>query len=208
MSSIAYLDSYYGFGPFSFELVPGFDCPQHATYLNSTFYTSETVHTHPNSICLFEYDADYPIQRHSGKGYVSVTKNTQFVVRAVSTVGNYDYTFSYTFSLDGTIGVDVHASGYIESAFAAHNEDYGFKIHEALSGSMHDHVLNFKADFDILGTENSVQMVSNVPISKTYPWSDGKVRNTMSLQRKFIDNENQARLNVRLFENPLVAQPQ
>src|SRR5690242_16992306 len=76
--------------------------------------------------------------------------------------------FSYTFSLDGSIAVEVRASGYIQSAFYAHNGDYGYQIHDALSGSMHDHVLNYKADFDILGTENSVQLVKNVPASKRY----------------------------------------
>lgn len=89
-SHTAYLDSYYGFGPYAFELVPGYDCPTYSTYLNSSFYVSETTHTHINSICLFEYDADFPIQRHSNSEYVTATKNTYFVVRSVSTVGNYD----------------------------------------------------------------------------------------------------------------------
>ena len=34
---------------------------------------------------------------------------------------------------------------------------------------MHSHVLNFKADFDILGQSNSVQLMSVVPTTKTYP---------------------------------------
>lgn len=45
---------------------------------------------------------------------------------------------------------------------------YGFKIHDSLSGSMHDHVLTFKADFDILGTKNSVQKVEFVPATVEY----------------------------------------
>lgn len=197
ISNIAYLDTFYGFGRFTFELVAGFDCPQYATFLNSSFYANEVTHTHPNSICLFEFDEKAPLQRHTSGRFVSVTKNTQLVVRAVATVGNYDYTFSYTFGLDGSIGVDVHASGYIQSAFAANNEQYGFKIHDALSGAMHDHVLNFKVDLDVLGTANSVQTVSNVPVSKAYPWSGGKVRNTMALERKFISNEDNGKINVR-----------
>jgi primary-amine oxidase len=90
-SSTAYLDSYYGFGPYSFELVKGYDCPSYATYLNSSFYVTETTHTHIDSLCLFEYDADYPIQRHSTNQYVSNTKNVYLTLRSVSTIGNYDY---------------------------------------------------------------------------------------------------------------------
>ena len=94
-SGTSYLDSYYGFGPYAFQLVKGYDCPSYATYLNSSFYVSETTHTHIDSICLFEYDADFPIQRHSSSWYVSNTKNVYFTLRSVSTVGNYDYMFRY-----------------------------------------------------------------------------------------------------------------
>jgi primary-amine oxidase len=98
-SGTSYLDTYYGFGPYAFELVKGYDCPAYATYLNTSFYVSETTHTHLNSLCLFEFTADYPLQRHSTSDYVSATKNTYFTIRSVSTVGNYDYMFSYSFYL-------------------------------------------------------------------------------------------------------------
>ncbi|KAK3940868.1 putative copper amine oxidase [Diplogelasinospora grovesii] len=194
-SGTAYLDTFYGFGPYAFELVPGYDCPAYATYLNTSFYVAETTHTHISSICLFEFAADFPMQRHSTSKYVSVTKNTHFTVRSVSTVGNYDYMFSYTFFMDGSIAVEVRASGYIQSAYFAHNEDYGFQIHDFLSGSMHDHVLNYKVDFDILGTANSVQLMTNVPVSKRYPWSKGRNRSTMALKRSFVESEADGRFN-------------
>jgi primary-amine oxidase len=194
-SHTAYLDTYYGFGPFAFELIKGYDCPAYATYLNSSFYVSETTHTHLNSICLFEVDADYPMARHSAPDYVSATKNVFFVVRSISTIGNYDYMFSYSFFMDGSMAVEVRASGYIQAAFFAKNEDYGFHIHDQLSGSMHDHVLNFKADFDILGTDNSVELIKQVPHTTTYPWSRGKVFNTMKIDRSFIETEDDGRFD-------------
>lgn len=43
-----------------------------------------------NAICFFEFDADYPMARHTSYDYTSNTKNILFVVRAVYTVGNYD----------------------------------------------------------------------------------------------------------------------
>lgn len=165
-SGTAYLDSYYGFGPYTFELVGGYDCPSYATYLNTSFYVDETTHTHVNSLCLFEMDPGYPIQRHSTASYVSVTKNIMLVLRTVSTVGNYDYMFEYGFYLDGSIRVTVRASGYIQSAYWAHNGDYGFKIHDNLSGSMHDHVLNYKLDMDINGTANTLMKTAIVPVSE------------------------------------------
>lgn len=173
----------------------GYDCPEYSTYLNSSFYVEETTHTHTNSICLFETDPGYPIQRHSTGSYVSATKNIFFTVRNVCTVGNYDYQFTYQFYGDGSINVEVRASGYIQAAFYAHNEDYGYHIHDSLSGSMHDHVLNFKADFDILGTNNTMTTATNIPVSEIYPWSNGQPRNTMKLNRSTITSEDSSKLN-------------
>lgn len=124
-----------------------------------------------------------------------VSKNIYFTIRSVSTIGNYDYMFSYSFYMDGSINVEVRASGYIQGAFYANNEDYGFHIHDALSGSMHDHVLNIKADFDIAGTANTVRTISNVATQETYPWSFNKTRNTMKLSRADITNEDHSRFN-------------
>ncbi len=36
--------------------------------------------------------------------------------------------FSYEFYMDGSIKVTVRASGYIQSAYFAGNEDYGYQI--------------------------------------------------------------------------------
>lgn len=110
-------------------------------------------------------------------------------------MGNYDYTFTYSFFIDGSIAIEVRASGYIQSAYFANNEDYGFHIHDSLSGSMHDHVLNFKVDFDILGQENSVELMTMVPTTTTYPWSQGRARNTMKLERTFIETEDDGSFN-------------
>lgn len=35
------LDTYYGFGPYAFSQVPGYDMPNYATCINSTFHASE-----------------------------------------------------------------------------------------------------------------------------------------------------------------------
>ncbi|KAH8434158.1 uncharacterized protein LDX57_011796 [Aspergillus melleus] len=193
-SGMTPLDSFFGFGSNTFTLIKGFDCPSYATYLNSSFYFNETTHTHIDSLCLFEYNADHPLQHHIADEYSGATRNVYFTLRSVATVGNYDYILSYTFHLDGSIGIDVRYSGYIIGAFYAHNDDYGYQIHDALSGSMHDHVLNFKADFDVVGPANSVQLTSVVPVSKSYVWSD-RPRSTMMLQRSLIATEDDGRLN-------------
>lgn len=83
----------------------------YATFLNATFHSNEVSSTHPSAICLFERDEGTPMQRHSSSSYVAATKNIAFTLRSVSTVGNYDYSFDYTFFMDGSIETVVRASG-------------------------------------------------------------------------------------------------
>lgn len=149
-------------------LIPGFDCPSYATYINATITSERGNIIIPNAICLFEFDTGYPIRRHwhqhsDGTGFTDATNNVAFIIRTISTVGNYDYLIEYIFGLDGAIEISARASGYISAAYATGNEGYGFQIHDYLSGAMHDHVLTFKVDFDILGVQNSIQKIEAVP---------------------------------------------
>ena len=151
-----FLDSGFLMGFRMVELVPGYDCPAYATFLSTEYHIEDQTIPRKNVICMFEFTADHALQRHTSEGQVSIAKNTYMVLRYVSTVGNYDYTFDYIFYLDGTIEVKVRASGFIFGVFWNENtspqDEYGFRIHDAAATSMHDHVLNFKADLDIAGT--------------------------------------------------------
>ncbi|GAA5905162.1 hypothetical protein JCM6882_000397 [Rhodosporidiobolus microsporus] len=193
-SGTAYLDSYYGFGPYTYELVAGFDCPTYAKYVNTSYHAKEVTTTHERSLCFFETDTGKPISRHTNREYAAVTKDIQLMMRTVNTIGNYDYTFTYSFALDGSIFVEVAASGYIQSAFYAHNGDYGYQIQDGLSGSLHTHVLSFSADMDILGTANTVGFHSLVPAEEKYVWSNS-TRKTMKMVRSELQNEDEASLN-------------
>lgn len=182
-SQTAYLDVSIDFTPG--KLVPGYDCPSYATYSGD------------HSFCLFEFPKDCPIQRHTGEGY-HVTKNIAFLLRAVSAVGNYDYQITYEVYTDGSIQIIARASGYIswtEWTDDPLDESYGFHIRPNQSGSMHDNVLNFKLDIDIKGTTNSLLRTEFIPVSTTYPWSNGTIINTMKVERSFVTAENTGNIN-------------
>ena len=174
--------------------------PRHSvSHLHSTITQNvpDQQYRIPNAICLFEADTNYPLRRHAAvaQNYTSVAKNIAFTIRWIATVGNYDYLFDYNFFYDGAIEVSVRASGYISTAYFDGNDDYGFRIHDFLSGSLHDHVMTFKADLDIFGESNSVQRVEIVPATVEYPWSGGKTRNTMKLQKSFVTNEDESSIS-------------
>lgn len=194
-TGMLWMDSLFGMGFNMYELVPGYDCPPYATFLPASFRRGEDTITRKNSICIFEYTADYPIQRHTTQTHLTISRNNYLVVRSVSTVGNYDYTIDYIFYLDGTIEVKVRTSGYIFGAYhqlEAMRKDmtiqkremaqynYGYQIHDLVATSMHDHIINFKVDFDIGGTPNTLYRVDVAPCTHQYPW-DASQRNTMRL---------------------------
>ncbi len=138
----------------------------------------------------------------------------------MSTAGNYDYTVSfapyplirftlihpqidYIFYLDGSIEVKLRASGYIFGAFHAEprshpltrddsTDEYGYRVHPAVHTSMHDHVVNFRADLDICGTSNTLVRTSIEPLQREYDWDKPEVqgpRNTMHMVHKTVPHE-------------------
>ncbi|KAK8207911.1 hypothetical protein M8818_004164 [Zalaria obscura] len=190
-----FLDTFFGMGKMMFELVPGYDCPAYADFLSMNYHETKSQTT-PNSICIFEYTADHALQRHTSRLHLSISKSTNLIVRFVSTVGNYDYTIDYLFFLDGTIEVKVRASGFIFAAFyppqgPKSEGRYGYRIHDAISSSMHDHVINFKADFDIAGVANDFQRLGIEPMTTSYSWDKPEVpqRNTMHLVEYPLEKE-------------------
>ncbi|TEB24011.1 copper amine oxidase [Coprinellus micaceus] len=193
-SHTAFLDSYYGFGPYTYELVKGYDCPWNADYVDTALHMNGNTTTNFDSICFFESDAGFPLQRHTTSKMATVTKNIVFNMRFVSTIGNYDYAFTYSFLLDGSVEVNVRASGYIQATYYYGNEDYGYKIQKHLSGSMHDHVLTFKADLDIKGDKNTFETTSFVPATVKYPWDKTEMK-TMKVERSYVTSEDDGKIN-------------
>lgn len=120
----------------------------------------------------------FPLSRHRygssnkyGFSKLGTVKGAQLVVRAIATIGNYDYMFDYGFHLDGSLEISVRASGYLQSSFYYPTQGkWGPRIQQATQGSLHDHIVTFKADFDILGTGNSLQVSELKAVEQSQPW--------------------------------------
>jgi primary-amine oxidase len=74
-----------------------YDAPAYATYVATNYHVKETKWTNPNSIAIFEFTADHPLQRHTTSQYTSISRNTYLVIKSVST-GKWrsEYTFCKT----------------------------------------------------------------------------------------------------------------
>ncbi|THU91056.1 amine oxidase catalytic domain-containing protein [Dendrothele bispora CBS 962.96] len=176
-TTTAWLDRYFGMGTAVRNLIPYYDCPAEAVFLPATSMTPTGTVKRDRAVCVFESEGGgaRPITRHTGwlKGEFGATKGYVLIVRSVSTVGNYDYIFDYTFHLDGTIEVRVSASGYLQGGYwEPKQEGYGGRIRDTTMGNLHDHVINFKVDLDISGTSNSLLETTTAQETVIPPWFD------------------------------------
>lgn len=144
------------------ELIPGVDCPETSTFLDSDhFYNNHKPHRTKNSICIFEDHAHIPIRRHFSTDkegefqYYGGLGNYRLTIRTISTLWNYDFIFDYIFYLNGAIETKVSSSGYLQSAFPLHHElRLGSPVHSSFVANIYQQFFNFKIDVDINGREN------------------------------------------------------
>ncbi|KAJ7763953.1 amine oxidase catalytic domain-containing protein [Mycena maculata] len=199
--STAFLDGGFGMGDSTRSLITGYDCPYDALYLPGITHSDIGTMLQKDAICVFERDSGKPLSRHAGymKGEMGALKGYELVVRTISTVGNYDYLFDYTFQLDGTLEVRLSASGYLQGAWWDDAEtSYGTKIRDTYMGSVHDHVINYKFDFDIAGTRNSLMAITLENEVVHQPWFDddwGQDVHQQKVVRTMVRNESDALLD-------------
>lgn len=208
-----YMDSgEYGFGVFLSPLVPGVDCPRHARFLPVTLHQDNGQPLEiPNAVCVFERTAGEPAWRHyeifaqTEKQAVPAEgrPKTDLVVRSASEVGNYDYLVDYVFSQNGSIQIELIATGldavkgvatrHMKDATAAADTRYGSLIAPHLVAPNHDHYFNFRLDFDIDGTDNTFARTALEP-RKAAP---GALRQSYwAANPKQVASEQEGRLRV------------
>ncbi|KAL4249686.1 Amine oxidase [Abortiporus biennis] len=183
-SSTAWLDRYFGMGASVRDMLPGYDCPYEATYLPATTHISSLGVSQPLEIMII-------VSLFSQCNSKQSSLNVNFYwVTAV---------FDYIFQIDGTIEVRLSASGYLQGGFWEENQQgYGTAIRGTTMGSLHDHVINYKVDLDVVGTENSLLHTHTSQQEVTKPWLEddewGSTVIEQKIFRDYVDNENDALL--------------
>ncbi|XP_060597494.1 putative amine oxidase [copper-containing] [Ruditapes philippinarum] len=162
-----FLDSVELIGPSAQGLIPGVDCPNHATYYNTKHITetSETADVTKNVFCLFELNTGEPLRRHhsyyesEGKFYEGI-ENVFLVLRTIITVANYDYILDFRFYQNGVVEVKSMSTGFaLTNAFSEMEKKYGFQLHDNIVASFHTHMFHFKADLDVKGQNNRYETI-------------------------------------------------
>lgn len=183
----------YGVGQFFDSLTLGCDCLGHIRYFD---VWSHDWHGVPkkiaNAICMHE--EDYGILwkfTDWTSGQATVKRSRRLVVSSTSTIGNYVYGFFWYFYQDGTIGVEVKATGIpLVSALApGEKSKYGALVAPQIDAHVHQHVFSFRFDMCIDGPRNSVSEVNFAAA----PMGEGNVHgNAIAISETPLKREREA----------------
>uniref|UniRef100_A0A493TS14 Amine oxidase n=1 Tax=Anas platyrhynchos platyrhynchos TaxID=8840 RepID=A0A493TS14_ANAPP len=174
-----YIDAGWGMGSVTYELAPGIDCPEVATYLDAHhFYDTDRPVRFARAVCIFELPTGVPLRRHfnsnfqGGYHFYAGLEGHALVLRTTSTVYNYDYIWDFLLYPNGVMEAKVHATGFIHATFyTPQGRRYGSRVQSHVLGNMHTHLVHYKVDLDIAGTGNSFETVDLSFENISNPWS-------------------------------------
>ncbi len=168
-----------GIGRLATPLVAGLDCPVNAEFFHAYFADDwGNSYEHQNAVCIFERKPNQLAWRHyeAFGGRQHGEQLTELVVRTIASVGNYDYGFDWIFRRDGSVFVDVAASGIVVvkavskkntgRANVSESHKSGRLIAPGLLGVNHDHFFSFYLDLDVDGPSNVFSRDRIVEVSR------------------------------------------
>lgn len=220
-----YLDAGdYGLGKLAVELEEELDCPRNAQFFSAIIPDDwGDPSEKQRAVCLFErYVGDVAWRHYDARTDRSeVRRSTELVLRAVSAIGNYDYTFDWIFRLDGSVKVAVGTSGIPQiKAIRRQNAAVDPAGTELAHGRMiaghslavhHDHFFSYRLDLDVDGRDNTLLVER---LRTTAPDGDSPRKSIWTLLAEEAATEEGGKLRIRLeapaqwrVVNPSVAGP-
>jgi len=173
-------DKAYSMAQISGDMVAGLDCPVGASFLESAmwirFFGNGTCRSDPSQARVFRLACVFESNGYEGSSWrhtqllnrkVSGRPKRMLVIRAIGTVGNYDYITEIFLGEDGGIQVREAFAGYpeVDRLFeVSRPPNWGSVVHAEggprghLVQNLHSHYCAFKVDLDILGTVNEFQV--------------------------------------------------
>jgi primary-amine oxidase len=201
----------YLLGGFANSLELGCDCVGDITYLDAVLADSSgNPRVIPQAICIHEEDTGI-LWKHfdNWNGSSDSRRNRRLVVSFFVTVGNYDYGFYWYFSLDGSIELEVKATGVVfTSGYPGPGYAYASELAPGLGAPYHQHMFSARLDMMVDGPVNAVDELeaTAVPRGAANPTGTGFTQTvtrlrTESESKRLADN---LRNRVWLISNPHV----
>ena len=178
----------YGLGKMVGSLKLGCDCLGEIHYLDATLADDEgNPMVIEHAICIHEEDFGI-LWKHWDfrQDTTEVRRMRRLVVSVIATVGDYEYGFYWYFHQDGSIGHEIKLTGIVQTLAEPDGpvqHAHGSLVAPNLSAPTHQHLFNFRLDFDLDGQANSVVEVDTVgaPVSDANPWGNAMVTTETTL---------------------------
>jgi primary-amine oxidase len=176
--------------PFVNSLELGCDCVGAIHYFDVAIAREDGEgETIPNAICLHEEDYGILWKHFDMHTFTTeVRRSRRLVVSSIHTVGNYEYGFFWYFYLDGTLQLEVKLTGILQTMAVANGDApaHGALVAPQLAAPHHQHLFNFRLDFDVDGTENSVYEteIEGLPPGPENPYGNATASTARLLTRE------------------------
>jgi primary-amine oxidase len=167
--------------PFVNSLELGCDCLGTIHYFDAAVAGEDGEgQTVPNAICMHEEDYGILWKHFDMHTFTTeVRRSRRLVVSSIHTVGNYEYGFFWYFYLDGTMQLEVKLTGILQTMAVANGDapPHAALVAPQLAAPHHQHLFNFRLDFDVDGPENSVYEteLTGLPAGPDNPYGNATV---------------------------------
>jgi primary-amine oxidase len=168
----------YGVGQFLDPLKLGCDCLGHIRYVDVWSHDwFGRPHLITNAVCIHEEDFGI-LWKFSdlARRQTTVRRSRRLVVSTTATIGNYVYGFFWYFYQDGTIGVEMKATGVplVSGRRAGEKSSHGALVAPGIDAHVHQHVFCFRFEMALDGERNSVSEVnfSGAPTGESNPYGN------------------------------------
>ncbi|MBI3649510.1 MAG: primary-amine oxidase [Acidobacteria bacterium] len=200
----AFDEGEYGIGQLALSLEPKVDFPENATLFNALFAQPDGTATPlPRAVALYERDGGV-LWKHVDYTTIPFVHNEsrrarELVLSWFANVGNYEYGFNWVFHQDGVLEMEAQLTGIMaargideDENHSAHDSAHGHKVAPNVEAVHHQHFFNFRLDFDVDGTANSVVEMNtqanalgrNNPYHNTFTMRESVLRTELQAQRQ------------------------
>ena len=183
----------YGLGASLDSLKLGCDCLGYIHYFDLCTHNWEGIPIEiKNAVCMHEEDFGL-LWKHTDvkTGKMRAVRSRRLVISSICTIGNYVYGFFWYFYQDGTMGVEIKATGIPFPTGIAQGEasKYGNLIAPGIESHIHQHTFSFRFDMCVDGENNSVHEVEFgvAPVGPDNPYG-----NAVEIRDRLLKNETEA----------------
>lgn len=194
----------YGVGKSSGAIVANLDAPENAVLFDAVFANDlGRPVVYQDAVGIYERDGGL-LWKHREMGGDQQNNESrrgrELVIFSIATVGNYDYSINWIFRQDGAITVEAGLTGIMlpKGIQETHTHDeHGHLVARRVIAPHHQHILNFRLDFDVYGTGNSVSEMNtrSMPAGPENP-----AGTAMVMEEKILPREKDAQRDISLAD--------